>query len=384
MKILHLSNVIGEHKGGGIHEVVSNLYKYQRGKNIEPHIWYPGFEDDANSIRLDDNIKCLPTIGKPNFGFVKGLFHSVPKEIHKFDILHQHGIWMPISLYSLKIKRNSNLKSIIQPHGFLLPYSRNLAKRKKQVVFSLFEKKNLNSSNVLVACAEYEAKVLKELFPEKHVAIIPNGIPDEFFIAENTRNHTMEKKRRMLFLSQIIPVKGLERVLRSIKAIGVDEFLNWEFIIAGYEDVNYKSFLDELISNLGLKSIVKFVGPKFGLDKLNLIDNSDVFILPSYNENYGIVVAEALARGIPVLTTKGAPWDELVTNRCGFWVDNTELGIKEGLLQVMSSSREELQEMGARGRKLIKNNYLWSKTSLKTIEMYDWVLKGGQKPNFII
>ena len=68
MKILHLSNVIGECKGGGVHEVVSNLYRYQKIEQHEPHIWYPGSDKDADSIRLDSNIKGLPTIGSSKFG----------------------------------------------------------------------------------------------------------------------------------------------------------------------------------------------------------------------------------------------------------------------------------------------------------------------------
>ena len=108
MKILHLSNVIGEHKGGGVHEVVSNLYKYQKLEQHEPHIWYPGPDKDADSIKLDNNIKGLSTIGSSKFGLIKGLFKPVPKNIDSFDIIHQHGIWMPISLFAKKIKKYSS------------------------------------------------------------------------------------------------------------------------------------------------------------------------------------------------------------------------------------------------------------------------------------
>ena len=187
----------------------------------------------------------------------------------------------------------------------------------------------------------------------------------------------------MLFLSQIIPVKGLERIIKSFKEIGVNNFLDWEFIIAGYEDAQYKRILEKMITDFGLKDVVKFIGPKFGLDKIKMFDNSDVFVLPSHSENFGLVIAEALSRGVPVLTTKGTPWSELESNNCGFWVDNTDLGIKKGVLQILQSSEEELKEMGLRGKKLISEKYLWSKCSQKTSEMYQWILNGGLKPSFI-
>ena len=188
----------------------------------------------------------------------------------------------------------------------------------------------------------------------------------------------------MLFLSQIIPVKGIERVLRGIHSIGNNKFSNWEFIIAGYENVRYKDFLIKTIDHLNLKSLVSFVGPKVGQKKIDLFDSSNVLILPSFNENYGIVVAESLARGVPVITTKGTPWEELNKYNCGFLVDNSEEGIKLGLLKLLKTSDNELIEMGNRGKELVERKYLWSKTTLKTIELYEWVLNGGAKPDYFI
>ena len=73
MKILHLSNIIGEKKGGGIHEVVKNFYKYQKKLHHSPSIWYPGSETDADEIRLDNNIKSLNSFGSGQLGILKGL-----------------------------------------------------------------------------------------------------------------------------------------------------------------------------------------------------------------------------------------------------------------------------------------------------------------------
>ena len=141
----------------------------------------------------------------------------------------------------------------------------------------------------------------------------------------------------MLFLSQIIPVKGIERVLRGIHSIGSSKFSNWEFVIAGYENVSYKDFLIKTIDRLNLKSLVSFVGPIFGQNKIDLYDSASVFILPSFSEGRPISIIEALARGVPAITTKGTPWEELNTYNCGFWVENSEEGIKTGLITAHDS-----------------------------------------------
>ena len=133
-----------------------------------------------------------------------------------------------------------------------------------------------------------------------------------------------------------------------------------------------------------MDSLITFVGTKIGLEKINIYDNSDAFILPTFSENYGIVVAEALARGVPVLTTKGTPWVELNELQCGLWVDNSNEGLKYGMLKILEHSSSELREMGQNGRTLVENKYLWDKTTGRTIELYRWILHGGCKPDFIL
>ena len=130
--------------------------------------------------------------------------------------------------------------------------------------------------------------------------------------------------------------------------------------------------------------MVCFVGRKNGAEKIEIYDNSDIFILPTFNENYGIVVAEALARGIPVMTTTGTPWGELDTLNCGLWVNNTHEGLKKGLLDILSLSKHQLRDMGSNGRRLVADKYLWDRTTLRTIELYRWILHGGVKPDFVL
>ena len=119
-------------------------------------------------------------------------------------------------------------------------------------------------------------------------------------------------------------------------------------------------------------------------NKLEMFDNARFFILPTFNENYGIVVAEALARGLPVLTTKGTPWEELNTRNCGLWVDNTEEGLRVGLMEMLGKSESKIKNMGLNGKNLIADKYLWDSTTLKTIDLYKWILHGGSKPDFIL
>lgn len=384
LKILHLANVIGEKKGGGLHEVVVNFYKYQKSLGHEPSIWYPGPHSDADSIRLDDNIRGLSTFGNSDLGLVKELFSTMNNDVEQFNIVHQHGIWMPMSLYSMKIKKQFNLKSVIQPHGYLEPFRMNISKYKKKAAYWLYENSNLRNASALIACSEDEALKLKSIFPQNEVAIILNGIDPDFFHAASAKNNSSKTKKSLLFLSQIIPLKGLDRLFNVIADIGLHHFNDWEFIVAGYGDDKYLKSLKKLATDLNLNKLVSFVGRKTGHDKLQMFDNATFFVLPTFNENYGIVVAEALARGIPVLTTKGTPWKELNSENCGLWLDNTEEGLREGLLKMLSLSDVQIKNMGLNGKDLIAKKYLWNSTTLRTIRLYKWILHGGGKPDFVL
>lgn len=382
MKILHLANVIGEHKGGGVHEVVVNLYKNQKALGHEPHIWYPGALNDSDSIRLDDNVKALDTYGDSKYGIVKDLLKPIDSSLESFDIIHQHGVWMPMSLLNLRIKNNINIPSLVQPHGYLEPFRLNLKKYKKKFGFLLFEKRNILKSDVILACSSTEETNLKVMFPSKTVATIENGIAPEFLYDPSLKNKTTNVKI-LLFLSQIIPLKGLDRLIEVIYELGRESFRGWELHIAGYNAGTYGDALSNKVSDLNLLDIVKFIGPQLGIEKTRTYDNATAFILPTFNENFGIVVAEALSRGLPVITTKGAPWADIELYDCGYWVDNDKEGIKKGILELLSKSKEELELMGKRGKKLIKEKYLWNSSAQKSIELYKWMINSGKKPLFI-
>ena len=159
---------------------------------------------------------------------------------------------------------------------------------------------------------------------------------------------------------------------------------NWLLVIAGNDDSNHLPVIERKISEHGLGERVVIAGPLFGEAKEAAYRNADLFVLPSYSENFGIVVAEALGFGVPVLTTTGCPWQELKTHKCGWWVEPTPAGIETALNEALKTTNEELSSMGRRGRRLVEKNYQWPGIAERMLEFYDWLLDEGRQPDFIV
>jgi glycosyltransferase involved in cell wall biosynthesis len=128
------------------------------------------------------------------------------------------------------------------------------------------------------------------------------------------------------------------------------------------------------VAAAGLGEVVSFTGPLTDRMKKSAFFDADLFVLPTLSESFGLVVAEALAHSLPVLTTTGAPWSILPESGCGWWVDATVDGIAEGLRQATSLDSATLQAMGAKGRALVSARFGWKGVAERLLSTYEGVL----------
>ena len=121
-----------------------------------------------------------------------------------------------------------------------------------------------------------------------------------------------------------------------------------------------------------------------GRTKWELFRQAALFVLPTFSENFGVSIAEALACGVPVITTKGAPWAELRSHRCGWWVDIGAAPLAGALREAVAASDEERREMGRRGQRLVEQRYAWPPIAADMRSVYHWVLGTGTKPACVL
>jgi glycosyltransferase involved in cell wall biosynthesis len=141
-------------------------------------------------------------------------------------------------------------------------------------------------------------------------------------------------------------------------------------ILAGPDLIGYREDVEKMVKELGLEESVVITGEVQGEAKDALLANADVFVLPSYSENFGIVVAEAMAWGRPVIASTGTPWRELKEVGAGWWVDPIEVELTRALVQALKLDVKQALAKGEAGRKLAESNYSWGQAAEKLLVAY--------------
>ncbi len=136
----------------------------------------------------------------------------------------------------------------------------------------------------------------------------------------------------------------------------------------------YQAQVEKRVAELCIGGKVVFSGPVMDRDKWRKYVDADLFVHPTFTENFGIVVAEALYAGLPVITTKGAPWQALEDERCGWWIDIGVKPLEEALRIAFATSEQEREEMGTRGHELILRKYSWGELGKKMKHEYEKIL----------
>jgi glycosyltransferase involved in cell wall biosynthesis len=293
-------------------------------------------------------------------------------------LVHNHGLWMPLNHWAISMGRRNAIPVIVQPHGMLEPWALNHKAWKKKLAMTLFQWQDLAATRLLVATSSVEYENIRKLGLRQPVAIIPNGV-DLSVGAMLAQKKPPTRQRVALFLSRVHPVKGLLNLVQAWATLAPTD---WRLCIAGPDEAGHLKEVLALVRQLDVQDSIDYVGVVGGAGKTALYNSADVFVLPTFTENFGVVVAEALAHGLPVVTTHGAPWADLETYGCGWWVDIGIEPLVNALREAMLLSDDERHAMGKRGREYVRR-FDWSGIAKQTLDVYRWVLGQGPIPGCV-
>jgi glycosyltransferase involved in cell wall biosynthesis len=363
MKVLVLINSIDVTLGGTSHSSTSVVSELSRQFPQIEIILITRFSE--NPILTNYNTKNAQII------FCKSLVFGIYQNIgllKQIDIIHVQGLWSTFpTMFGIIAKLISGARLIVSPRGMLEPWTLKQGKIKKKLALFTYQGYLFKLTDVFHVTAPSEKKNLQILIPNAKTSIIPNGI----ISSEFKRAIHLEKKEKkiILFISRIHKKKGIELLLNSWKLLS-DLWDSWEIQIVGDGDEAYIESLNRLIIDLKLNS-VNIEGPKYGVDKIEAYSNADIFVLPTFSENFGIVVAEAMASALPVITTIATPWDEIKELSIGEIIPPQDHELSLALRKWTSMSCRERQSAGDRALQLIENKYDLSLVAKKFKEFYD-------------
>ncbi len=310
-----------------------------------------------------------------------GFFSALRERAGADTVIHDNGLWLPSNHAAVAAARVLQRPLLISPRGMLTPWARQYRGLKKQLAWWLYQRRDLRSAKVLHATSPAEADGFRRAGFRQAIAMVPNGV-ELFPEIQNSKFKIQNSKTRtVLFLARIHPVKGLANLIEAWAKIKPQ---CWRVVVAGDDENGHRRELEEMIRQRQLTAQFEFTGPVQGEAKSELYRSADLFVLPSHTENFGIAIAEALAAGLPVITTRGTPWEELETRRCGWWVDIGAEPLADALQLAVQLSDAERQEMGLRGRKLIEDKYTWPAAAKKMAAVYGWMLGHEPRPDWVL
>lgn len=300
------------------------------------------------------------------------------KKIFSFDLLHIQGLWGASTFYSARYARKYHKPYIISPRGTLYPQALALHKWKKKLAMFAMMNESLQLAACIHATCIEERDYYWELGFKNPVAILPNAF-DLSKVASKPKES--QDKFRVGYLGRLHPRKHVERLIYAFAELR-EELKEAELLIIGSDIPEYENFLKSETERLNLLN-VKFTGFLTGEDKDHAIRSLSVMVLPSDFENFGNVVPDALARGVPVVCSKGAPWQSLVKNHCGWWIDNSQEEINKTILEVKGRNTTELLDMGKNGIRFVDNELSYKVLGKKIKDLYEWVINRGDAPEFV-
>ena len=377
---------------GGPINSVHNLAKGLVAQGKEVHVYTTNLglknrEDiPIGTEVVIDGVKViyLPVVGNLFYALSPVLRNFLKKSIRNFNIIHIHGVYQFHSFIGCHYCQKYNIPYVISPRGMLNPsgiYRKSTIKKK--IYISMVEKKNIERANLVHCTSKKEYKGLLELgLKPENVEVIPNPVELKDLKTDiNCRNfrgkYNLNNNPTIIFLGRLSPIKGLDILISAFKKI-LMKFPKCQLLLVGPDYKGYQRNIEKLIKESNLENSIKITGLLKGKEKVCALKESDVFILPSYSEGFGMSVVEAMLCGLPVITTKEVGiWEAIEKKGCGLVVNLNPKSIEKGLSRLLENP-EERAKFGENGKEIAEKNFSIKKVTNKMLEAYKSVINNNQ------
>lgn len=349
---------------GGPAISVARLARALALAGVEVGVWAPDRSTSYAWPKREQGIRLL-----------SGSLEEALEVFGSATIFHDNGVWWPHNHALSCLASKLQVPRLVSTRGMLEPWALRHKAWKKRLAWRMYQERDLRGAAFHHATSEREADHLRRLGLGVPIAAIPNGV-DLLSQAELSRHQCIRFSRKdkiALFLGRLYPIKGLPMMVEAWARIRPK---GWSLVIAGPDEAGHRVEIERIVGRYGLGLEVSFPGPIAPHDRMSVIADADLFILPSYSESFGMAVGEALACGVPVITTTGTPWSQLAARSCGWRVAPTVEGIAGALREATSSENGMLLHMGEKGREYVGAEFGWPTIAKRMIALYRNIIAG--------
>lgn len=328
-------------------------------------------EQDGYRVRY---FRCSPF---RRYKFSVDLLRWLSQNAQNYDIAHIHALFSPISTAAATVARHKKLPYVLRPLGTLDPADLAKKKRLKQIYGQLLERPNLAGAAAIHFTSPLEAELSHRFGVATKDWVIPLGVDPQPSLARAEQDQVLDALQiprdqpLVLFLSRLDPKKGLDLLIPALAQVA-QAAIPFHWVLAGDnpQDLAYKKAIEQQIQTLGLAERTTMTGFVRGAQKQALLQAADLFVLPSYYENFGIAVAEAMLAGLPVVISKGVYiWPDIVSGETG-WVCDLSV---DALADALRESLENPNQRRIRGQQAqiyAQTHYRWDAIATQTLAAY--------------
>jgi glycosyltransferase involved in cell wall biosynthesis len=281
------------------------------------------------------------------------------------DVIHIHGLWSPFLAAFASTAIRHRIPYVVAPHGMLEPWSLSVRSRRKMLALQTYQGRVLARAAAIHATSESEAENLDRLSCVRApIFVVPNAVgepgrPDQ-------RSRVAPGRSVLLFLSRVHEKKGLDMLLQAWSEVRPRD---WTLLIVGRGEPGYVERLKRFCIAHSMPEVA-FHDHVDGAEREALFMSASALVLPTYSENFGNVVAEALIRGLPVITTTGTPWSVITDEKLGWYVEPNAGALRQALTELQATSADVLHDMGARGRRYALDHLSLTVVRDRLLRMY--------------
>lgn len=325
-------------------------------------------EQDGYQMRY---FRCSPF---RRYKFSLDLLRWLYQHAKEFDLAHIHALFSPVSSCAATVARSRSLPYILRPLGTLDPADLQKKKQLKQIYAAVLEKPNIAGAAAIHFTSLQEAKVSERFGVPTKDLVIPLGVQ----LPTSTNPSLLipdSPLPTLLYMSRIDPKKGLNLLLPALENLLAEGF-KFHFVLAGGnpQDPDYEAKIKAQVQVSPLAQHTTIAGFVTGDRKLSLLQQADLFVLPSYYENFGIAVAEAMVSGTPVVISDGVYiWQDVQQAEAG-WVAALTVESLTEALKLALESEEERKRRGEKAKEYALKHYSWDAIAQQTIQAYQEIL----------